>query len=337
MKTVPFIRKFYFILFCILIVPHLSAQIDEAKSTSVFPIDPLAPPSKYRQVAIRDYAFIIEENNTYSFTVDFIRRIKGAYYIGAHTIVLDSTIYVKILEPLIYEHDTNERIQVGHSYDMRLKRYFPNPLSHTIDYYVNYNFLFGRRIVSLQSTDCLSYIFSTDDLVGLHYINKNDSRHKSPTRSEQDDEIAYSTFLSIIRKNKYTSEQFVNRLSVVSCAKKQAKKYSLVNHKKIHCIPPFSLKTRRQNFNEDTKGLNMSEKLYYLIMDGCFNYYKYDESDLLSSISVNKLDKIYQDKLYITYRILWTTSLIDRNFCTYLSFKRCKGNMKLIGICSSLY
>lgn len=328
------------ILFCFVQIINLAAQTDSINAPSAFPIDPLAPPSKYTQVLIRDYAFIIDEDSTYSFTVDFIRRIKNAYYIGAHTTVLDSTIYVKIIEPLINKPNKKGIIRVGNSYKMRLIRYFPYPLSHAIDYYINYNFLFGSKIVSLQSTDCLTYIFSTDDLEGLHYINKKSRTSgrisSDPSQNFQDKKIAYKTFISIIQKDKSTTEQLVDRLAVVACAKTQARKYSIVDQQHIQCVPPFRLKTERYLFNHNTKGLNLSEKLYFMMMDACSLYCDYDTSELPSSISIHKMDVVYYEKSYITYRFLWTSSLFRGEFCTYLSFKKSKDEMKLVGICSHL-
>ena len=334
--------RFIIFFFCyFMLTIRLLAQADSSKASAVFPTDPLDCSSRYKQIFIKDYAFIIDEDSNYSFTVDFIRRIKNAYYIGAHTTVLDSTIFVKILEPRIAKPNRKGIIQVGNSYEMCLMRYYPYPLSHTIDYYINYNFLFGKRLVSMQSTDCLSYIFFTNNLEGLYYTNMESksfvSNGSTKIQNIHNTEIVYNIFLSIVRKDKSVTEPIVDGCAVIANAKKQADKYSLVDHRHIHCVPPFKLKTKRYKFNHDTKKLNLSEKLCYILMGAYSFRCAYDTNDIFSSITVQDINLVYDNESYVTYRLLWTSSLIRRDFCTYFSFKLSKNGMKLVGICSCLH
>lgn len=290
-------------------------------------------PSTEKETLI-DNAYLIKDDSLYLVTVDFLWRIKNAHYIGAHIHIADSTVYVKILEPITNNGICGEKIKTGESYQMRLFRYYPFQLSHEIDYYHNYNLLFGKTIVSLQATDCLDYIFTTDNLHGLSYLDNNDSLCDDlSTEVRQfvyDNGIALQSFLAIIQKDEQKIRSLVDSCAVMNRQCKMAIPYSLVEHGNVHCLPPYKLKNQKQWFREKTDCLNLSDKLFFAMTNSYFD--KCFFTEIFPSITINKIEVVYYQGKFVTYRLLWSSSLVSHSFCTYLSFKKYNNHIKLIGL-----
>lgn len=284
-----------------------------------------------------DNTFLIKDDSLYNVTVDYIWKIKNAFYIEAHTDISDTIVHVKIIEPKVNNNSTMSRIKVGNTYSMRLFRYYPYPLKHSTDYYLNYNFLFGNSIVCVQATDCLSYIFTTNNLVGLSYYSKNDGYISNNSidryRRVKDQEVAYKTFNSIIRKDILSIIDLVDTSQVMANLKKMAISFSIVDHKHIHCLPPYRLEKKTQYYNSKLKRLSFPDKLYYLITyPAVFDTISAKEFE--KALVISKIDVVYHYQDYITCRILWHSTLTSYNYCTYLSFKYWNDTYKLVGVSS---
>ena len=284
-----------------------------------------------------DNTCLIMDDSLYNVTIDYLWRIKNAFYIGAHTDISDTKVHVKIIEPKVNINSTVSRIKVGNTYSMRLFRYYPYPLRHSTDYYQNYNFLFGNSIVCLQATDCLSYIFTTNNLVGLSYYSENDDSSGNNSldlhQRTKDQEVAYKTFTSIIRKDSLSIIDLVDTSQVMANLKKMSVSFSIVDHKNIHCLPPYKLEKKPQHFNNKLKGLAFPDKLYYLITyPAVFDTISAKEFE--KALVISKIDVVYHYQEYITYRILWHSTLASYNYCTYLSFKYWNDTYKLVGVSS---
>lgn len=325
-------RKSYFLFLFFVQIVNLSAQPNMGERR----VDSIPTPREQKQetVVINDYAFLIKEDSLYNIIVDFVWRIKNAYYIGGHTNIADTTIYVKILEPETKNISMVPKIRIGDVYEMRLFRYYPYRLSHSTDYYHNYNLLFGKKIVCLQATDCLNIIFTTNNLHGLHYFRENSFPNNFSSNLQQyiqRKDMASIMFWSIIQKNNQFINRHINSSAVKACQKRKSCPYSIVDHQNIHCLPPFVVKNNHRWINNATKAFDFSDMLFNMITSPYLNMN--NTTELETSITINNIDIVYFNDKYVTYRILWVSSLfLPINCCTYLSFKKHKGNMKLIGI-----
>lgn len=299
-------------------------------------LDSIPNEQKQDTVIIKDNASLIKEDSLYDITMDFVWRIKNAYYIGGHTNIADTTIYVKILEPKTKVNSKGSKIKIGDTYGMRLFRYYPHCLTHSIDYYHNYNLLFGKRVVCLQATDCISFIFTTNYLTSLHYLNEDSFFRKTSLdkrHSIQEKETVITTFFSIIKKDKRSIKQLVDFSAIKACQKKMGCSYSIVDHQNIRCLPPFSIRKNSQGLKKSIKTFDFSDMLFNKLTTPYLSHYK--SSELETSINIGNIGLVYSDDKYITYRILWGSSLFPSvMYCTFLSFKKNKEGIKLIGLSS---
>ena len=321
-------RRYLFFTIFFISITDLSAQEIIGKDTNSFPIDTLAHQIPF--IEIHDYSHIINEDSIYLFTIDFIRKIKNAYYIGAHTMLMGRTIHVKIIEPTLSKINKN-KICVGKSYEMQLLRYYPYPLSHSLDYYRNYNFLFGEKVVSLQSTYCLNYIFTTENLNGLQYINEKMNNNKLVPNYFVD-----SVIFIILHKDNEKIRQIVEMSSVISCQKKFAFESSIINHNNPHCFPPYNLKHYYRMFKRKIFGFEKEDILLYLITDNYF-YEKYSTFLNIDSLKIVESRIVFSFNTNCTYRVIWSLYPKQSYYITYLSFNWYNNTPKLVGISSFLF
>ena len=163
-------KKIFSFLFFVITACHLSAQSED----SLFCNDPLINPQTL--IWVVDYSYVLQEDTPYDIEVCEIKKLKHAYFVCGritfHDTVFvfgrfrdkelyqDSVVRVRILIPKDSRTKWGERIKTGKNYSMCLNRYYPYPLSHgTQDYYYNYNFLFGKKVIGLQTVS-FSYIFT---------------------------------------------------------------------------------------------------------------------------------------------------------------------------------
>ncbi len=323
-------RKSYFLFLFLIQIIFLSAHPNIVESR----LDSIPNEQKQDTTIINDNALLIKEDSLYDITVDFVWKIKNAYYIGGHTNIADTMIYVKILEPKTKVNNKGSKIKIGDTYGMRLFRYYPYCLTHSIDYYHNYNLLFGKRVVCLQATYCLSFIFTTNSLTGLYYLTEDSLPPPFNIQHPiQEKETVATTFFSIIQKNKQSIYQLVDFSAIKNCQKKMGCSYSIVDHQDIHCLPPFSIRKASQGLKKSIKAFDLSDMLFNKLTSPYLNHY--ESSVLKTSVKINNIGLVFSDDKYITYRILWVSSLFPSIMCcTFLSFKKNQEGIKLIGLSS---
>ena len=333
-------KQFLLLLFSFSFI-GIYAQNNEKKDSTSFPIDSLAP--RYQNVIIRDYAFIINEDSIYLFSIyKPIRRIKNAYYIPASTKVMDSTIDVKIIVP-ITNKTKGEKIRSGNTYTMQLKRYYPYYLQHGLEYHYNYNFLFGKKLVTFQAIAC-SYIFTTDNLEGLRYISDTNKK-----QNEYIPNISPESFIyMILQKDTLKIRQDIDVSSVHSKYKKFGKYTSVIKDKRLrrkYCrilnYPPGTKVLKEIPFrvkrNSSLKDIIKSEekdedKLFYLLTKPYTNKFQTFNID---SINIIESKLMYSKPPYYTYRVIWTfSSMSSVKFVTYLTIKNRDNHFKLVGMSS---
>lgn len=218
-------KKQFLLLLLSFFVIGIYAQNNGKNDSTSFPVDPLAP--QHPGVIILDYAFIINEDSTYLFNIYKFRRIKNAYYIPASTKIMDSTIRVKIIVPKT-NTTRGEKICSGKTYTMQLMRYYPYYLQHGLHHNYNYNFLFGKKIVTFQAIAC-SYIFTTDNLEGLRYVSDTNKK-----QNEYIPNISPESFIyMILQKDTMKIHQFIDVPTIFSKYKKFGESHSVEKYERL--------------------------------------------------------------------------------------------------------
>jgi hypothetical protein len=336
-------KKQFILLLLSFFVIGVYAQNNGKNDSTSFPVDPLAP--QHPSVIIRDYAFIINEDSTYLFRIlRPIRSIKNAYYISAHTTVMDSTIKVKIIVPKT-NTTRGEKICSGKTYTMQLMRYYPHYLRHGLHHHYNYNFLFGKKPVTFQAVAC-SYVFTTDNLEGLRYVsdtNKNQNEYIPNITPE-------SFIYMILQKDTMKIRQDIDVSSVLSIYKKFGKLFSDIKEKRLprkYCRMlkwptgtkvlkdhPFRVK-RSCYYKNIVKSKEKDEnKLFYLLTEP---YEDKFQNFNIDSINIIESKLMYSKPPYFTYRVIWDYSPKPiLKHVTYLTIKHRNNYFKLVGM-SSFY
>lgn len=336
-------KKQFLLLLLSLFVIGVYAQNNKKNDSISFPVDPLAPQNP--SVIIRDYDFIINEDSTYSFKIFKPRRIKNAYYIGAYTKVMDSTINVRIIVPKT-NTTKGDKIRSGNTYTMQLRRYYPYYLQHGLHYNYNYNFLFGKKLVIYQ-VFAGAYIFMTDNLEGLRYISDTNKK-----QNEYIPNISPESFIyMILQKDSLKIRQDIDVSSVLSKYKKFGeymspfkykrlrKKYcQILNYptgKKVLKDHPFRVK-RGCYYRDIVKSEGKDEdKLFYLLAMPPYE----DEFQKINIDSINIMESklMYSKPPYFTYRVIWDYSpKPNLKHVTYLTIKNKNNYFQLVGM-SSFY
>ena len=336
-------KKQFLLLLLSFFVIGVYAQNNGKNDSTSFPVDPLAP--QHPSVIIRDYAFIINEDSTYLFRIlRPIRSIKNAYYISAHTTVMDSTIKVKIIVPKT-NTTRGEKICSGKTYTMQLMRYYPHYLRHGLHHHYNYNFLFGKKPVTFQAVAC-SYVFTTDNLEGLRYVsdtNKNQNEYIPNITPE-------SFIYMILQKDTMKIRQDIDVSSVLSIYKKFGEDFSDIKEKRLprkYCRMlkwptgtkvlkdhPFRVK-RGCYYKNIIKSKEKDEnKLFYLLTEP---YEDKFQNFNIDSINIIESKLMYSKPPYFTYRVIWDYSPKPiLKHVTYLTIKNKNNYFKLVGM-SSFY
>ena len=335
-------KKQFLLLLLSFFLIGVYAQNNGKNDSTSFPIDPLGPQDPV--VITQDYAFIINEDSTYLFRIYRpIRRIKNAYYIKADTKVMDSTISVKIIVPKT-NTTRGEKVRSGNTYTLQLKRYYPYYLRHGLHHHDNYNFLFGKKLVTFQAIAC-SYVFTTDNLEGLRYVSDTNKKQNEYISTISPESFIYM----ILQKDSLKIRQDIDVSSVLSKYKKFGKNFSDIKYKRLprkYCRilkwppgtkvlkdHPFRVK-RGCYYKNIVKSKEKDEdKLFYLLTES----YYYDKFQNFNIDSVNIIESklMYSKPPYYTYRVIWDYSPEPiLKHVTYLTLKHRNNYFKLVGMSS---
>ena len=335
-------KKQFLLLLLSFFLIGVYAQNNGKNDSTSFPVDPLGPQDPV--VITQDYAFIINEDSTYLFRIYRpIRRIKNAYYIKADTKVMDSTISVKIIVPKT-NTARGEKICSGKTYTMQLMRYYPYYLRHGLHHHYNYNFLFGKKLVTFQAITG-SYVFTTDNLEGLRYVSDTNKKQNEDIPNISPESFIYM----ILQKDSLKIRQDIDVSSVLSKYKKFGKNFSDIKYKRLprkYCRilkwppgtkvlkdHPFRVK-RGCYYKNIVKSKEKDEdKLFYLLTES----YYYDKFQNFNIDSVNIIESklMYSKPPYYTYRVIWDYSPEPiLKHVTYLTLKHRNNYFKLVGMSS---
>ena len=343
-------KKQFLLLLLSFFVIGVDAQNNGKNDSTSFPVDPLAPRDPL--LIINDYAFIINEDSTYSFKIKIykpIKRIKNAYYIDATTKVMDSTIHVVIIEPRTNIKE-GEKIRSGNTYTMQLKRYYPYYLVNQDDHYKIqpiYNFLFGKKVVLFQPFFS-TYVFTTDNLEGFRYV--------SDTNKQQNEDIPNispeSFIYMILQKDSLKIRQEIDVSSVLS-KYKQFRYSTKIKHKRLrrkYCrilnwppgtkvlkFPSSRVKKGRyiRSKIQKVKSEEQDENKLFLILTEPYHYYDDDRFQTFNIDSVNIIESklMYSKPPYYTYRVIWDYAPRPKQKnVTFLTIKNKDNHFKLVGI-----
>lgn len=338
-------KKQFLLLLLSFFLIGVYAQNNGKNDSTSFPVDPLAP--RKPLLIINDYAFIINEDSTYSFKIyKTIKRIKNAYYIRAYTKVMDSTIRVDIVEPRTNIKE-GERIRSGNTYTMQLKRYYPYYLvNHDSHYNLQYiyNFLFGKKVVLFQPF-CCTYVFTTDNLEGLRYV--------SDTNKKQNEDIPNITpesfIYMILQKDSLKIRQEIDVSSVLSKYKqfrghstKIKYKHFPKNSRIVRMSPPGTkflkwpssrvkkgryIRSKIQKVKSEEKDEN---KLFLILTEP---YYDRFQTFNIDSVNIIESKLMYSKPPYYTYRVIWDYAPRPKQKnVTFLTIKNKDNHFKLVGI-----
>ncbi len=134
--------------------------------------------------------FLINDTSYYPFTVFDIHKYKQGYGIWATTRLHDTNIYVYIIS-IKGESIKTEKVKQGQTYRMNLKRYYEHPLATSAEFKQIYDVMLNEKNVGILSIGQFSYLFVTNNLVGLHYV---DSVQANPLKKQI---LDYSTKLQV--------------------------------------------------------------------------------------------------------------------------------------------
>lgn len=130
----------------------------------------------FKQIIVNDNAFLVTDTTYYDFLIYDIRKIQNGYFISAHTKIQEMPVRVQIIsmdEKLFYKN----KIKKGKHYRMKLTRYFETPLKRGIEHMPTYNVMVGRKSVAVLSTGYFAYLFVTQNLQGLEYLDSASITH----------------------------------------------------------------------------------------------------------------------------------------------------------------
>lgn len=288
-------------------------------------------PSKLPVSKISRNVSLIDENKTYDFTIDFVSRIKHSYYIGAHTMFEDSIVCVKILSPKTKGYHGYRKIKAGNTYPMGVELLFPYYLMHSLDYYNNYIFLFRKEFVPLQATVCMQYIHISDNLKGLRLVSCIDTNTMSLFMQRVNiDSFANDVILSVLKKDSNHLSTCVDTSSVILCLKKFPFEFSVVNFKRIRCLPPYKIK-KSYYIRSEIRNMSTNNKLLFSLLDEYLAKYVVDD---VSSVEFIESKMVYSEYPYFTYMVTWSSPQLPCNMVTYLSIKCNECKLWVVGISS---
>jgi len=126
------------------------------------------------QYITNDNSFLINDSKYYSFKVISIYKLEDAFFIQLQT-QIDNRNVIAYVVSVNLKDKNKDKIKIGKTYRMKLLRYYEKPLSRSIEYKKNYDLMIGNHLVSILSTGWFPYIFVTQNLRGLNYINEIDT------------------------------------------------------------------------------------------------------------------------------------------------------------------
>lgn len=115
-------------------------------------------------------AFMIKEDSSYSVTVESIITFKEGYLIKGTTLCNGEQVEIIIVSPKlqIFNADYKQKIKKGDVVSLRLHRYFFVPACITCDDVFPIDVMLGGKTIGINQDGRFSYLFATNDLVGLY-------------------------------------------------------------------------------------------------------------------------------------------------------------------------
>lgn len=310
---------------------------------SLFCNDPLVNPLS--PVVTVDYSYVLQEEIPYDVKIALIRKIKHAYVVYGNiyfkdtvfvygrlrdnVLKQDSIVKVSILVPVNHQKCMSRKIRVGDTYSMNLSRYYPYPLKCGIDYYNNYNFLFGNKVIGLRE---FGYIHTSNNLNGLYY-SANSTEQKFRLEYLEQDTILRRTSLNIISSVFYRDTTSLMSYIDAAALKSSYKKY-VENTTMCRSIND----SQNSSFLKIKKALNTynkystNEEYFSMIQDNMPNWLDCNPSTLQYEITDYKV--MYEKDNLVTTRIIWNSTFNEGGSITYMLIRKNSDGYKLVGLCT---
>jgi hypothetical protein len=288
-----------------------------------------------------DFAFLIKDSIFYDYKIRDIYKIKRGFFITLETRTEDTNIIVKVIS---FKHPKEKgsnkiKIKIGDTYKMRLVRYNKYPLIKSFEHHYNYDILIGKEAIGIASAGSYSYLFITDNLDGLYYIDSTTSANTynySKKARQQIHDFVYNVIRSMTFKedssklNLYMDTHLVHRSLY-----QHSRLYTNYPKWGIYKYPPKKTESFKwKNFNIDTENFNNH---FWGILSYFYNLPKnQEEIDINNIFSENNVlsEILYYEKGIYTVRIVWNIPNHQSGrffYVGYFAIKESEEGYKVVG------
>lgn len=294
------------------------------KDSILFPYDALDV--GFKQIINNDFSFLIEDSSYYNFTVSEIHKLKNGYGILLTSRICDTNTYTYVISRGKGVKN-GEKIKVGNTYKMKLTRYFPEPLILSIEYPKIYDVMIGTEIIPVMATGLFSYIFITQNLNGLHYI---DSLNAMDIKNEiKDDELRIQDFIYEFINSISTQNDTTDLLSFVDTT---SMKLVLENYSITITTRSPDFKSYKPPFNVPSfpwfnVGIDNTE--FNSFFKGVIKYFYKLPADYILSEKEVEIFPLYISNDTYTIRVVWKSPY--RTYSAILAIKPYGNSFKIIG------
>jgi hypothetical protein len=294
------------------------------KDSIRFPYDPFN--CVLRQVNFLDFAFLIKDGVEYEFLIVNIEKLKKkCLLITIKTSILDTTVWARVITFPTKKHAANN-IKLGEKYKMKLIRYFEQPFIGLLHLFNVYDVMIKKTIVGIVGD--FSYVFITQNLEGLKYIEHPPSQTELIDSFSQDDE--FKLFIKEVVKTFSFIEDTCNleKYFDKKAVKKTLKQYS----------------TLYLELDERSKNIQLFECKLFNIKTKCFENWFWEVVDFFYKLPIEKNETdyhllennitvkllSYNNNIY-TVRVKWMLPSQYGTYYAYFSIIKNDGQYKIIG------
>lgn len=321
-------------------------------SCSLYGQDVAYIPKKYykpvKKISWRPYSFrdsLLEENQSYVFTIKKIVPMKDGFLLRAKTVVDNQKIFAVIISPF---NDYNNKssslrpLRVNKKYSLSIQRYYQVPVSRLCWNSVSVaDILLGNKTISVYECGFHWYLFTSMNLCGLS-IRENTEVDSFKDTYSQDSILIKKTLDSFIRYVCFQKTQFT--MIDTTSTKHSFLKYGIplfgrspfeldsghYNKRKwyIDSIPPL-LDWTNHPYNLDT--CNFKALFQYILEKECLLPVSDTLEDDIKSICYKLL--YYEPMLKIfTIQLQWEIPALDKTYFLIVNVQKQDGQYKICGL-----
>jgi hypothetical protein len=301
------------------------------------PKDPLMPSNC--EIVNYNFDFLIKDNTSYLCYVNKIYNLKNGYIINVKTKIDSIYVTFYITSSKTKNISSKNKIKEKHKYYLTLKRYFEYPICAGIEVYSNENIMIGDKMVNVGFPGSFYYLFISDNLDGLYYLDSNLIHSRYHILEKQQNPID-SLIFNFINEINIPSSNNITTYVDSNNVKKMFQNYCFpYGQRKLknsysysEMLPHYKIKLEKW----ETFGINPNsfQDLFDSIL---WKEYKlplknriYNQGFKLKILKQDILN-ISEDSIY-TYRVDWKNEGSSYFSSIILSIKQIDNKFKIIGI-----